>query len=284
MKALAEKIAAKLAPVPGVVAVVLGGSRASGLAAEDSDLDLGIYYAESNRPSLTALTQVATELQAGVPAQLAPPGAWGRWVNGGGWLNVDGTKVDWIFRDLTRVGVVFDECLAGVVTCDYSLGHPHGFHNHYYLGEVHYGVPLSDAGSVVRDLKARLTPYPRKLRQALVEKYLYDAGFMLDVGHKSAPRGDVLHATGCLFRGAAALVQVVLALNQQFTMNEKQAVAATRMLPIAPVAFAERLEAVLAAPGAEPASLASSFDEMRHLRVETHALAPSLAYDWVSAP
>jgi predicted nucleotidyltransferase len=133
---LAEKIAAVLAPVPGVLAVVLGGSRASGRGTAASDLDLGLYYAPATPPSLEALAGVATELQEGVPAQLAPPGAWGPWLNGGGWLSIEGTKVDWIFRQTERVTDVFDECISGVVACDYYLGRPHGFHNHHSLGEV----------------------------------------------------------------------------------------------------------------------------------------------------
>ena len=34
----------RLAQVPGVVAVTLGGSRASGSATDDSDWDFGLYY------------------------------------------------------------------------------------------------------------------------------------------------------------------------------------------------------------------------------------------------
>jgi hypothetical protein len=31
------------------------------------------------------------------------PGEWGPWVDGGGWLHVGGTAVDWLYRDLDRV-------------------------------------------------------------------------------------------------------------------------------------------------------------------------------------
>ncbi|RVX41729.1 nucleotidyltransferase-like protein [Nonomuraea polychroma] len=37
-------VAARLAGVPGVAAVVLGGSRARGTHRPDSDIDLGLYY------------------------------------------------------------------------------------------------------------------------------------------------------------------------------------------------------------------------------------------------
>lgn len=39
-----EHLAARLAAIPGVVAVTLGGSRATGTATEGSDWDFGLYY------------------------------------------------------------------------------------------------------------------------------------------------------------------------------------------------------------------------------------------------
>jgi predicted nucleotidyltransferase len=43
---LLERVAPVLAAVPGVVAVVLGGSRASGAAHSASDTDIGLYFRE----------------------------------------------------------------------------------------------------------------------------------------------------------------------------------------------------------------------------------------------
>lgn len=65
-------LASRLAEVPGVVGGVLGGSRAIGAHRPASDVDLGI-----------------SEI-----------GGWGPWVNGGAWLVVGETRVDWIYRDL----------------------------------------------------------------------------------------------------------------------------------------------------------------------------------------
>ncbi len=39
-----EHLAAQLAAIPGVVAVTLGGSRATNTAVEGSDWDFGLYY------------------------------------------------------------------------------------------------------------------------------------------------------------------------------------------------------------------------------------------------
>lgn len=42
-------------------------------------------------------------------------GEWGAWINGGGWIVVQGYHVDLIFRDVNRVEQVIDDCLLGNV-------------------------------------------------------------------------------------------------------------------------------------------------------------------------
>jgi hypothetical protein len=103
-------LARRLVEVPGVVGVVLGGSRARGTHRPDSDVDLGLYYRGPLAvPHLRALAQEVT----GTPTEVTEPGGWGPWVNGGGWLTVDGWRVDWIYRDLDRVRRVWRDCQAG---------------------------------------------------------------------------------------------------------------------------------------------------------------------------
>lgn len=275
-----ESTAEALARVPGVVAVVLGGSWARGVADAHSDVDIGIYYRRERPPAIEALRQAARTLD---PAcELTEYGEWGPWVNGGGWLTIDGRAVDWLYRDLMRVREVLADCLAGRVTCDYSLGHPHGFHSSYYLAELHHCVSLHDPSGAIVELKQAIEPYPAMLRQTILEKYLYDGAFTLEAAEKHLPRADVLHTTGSLFRAAASLVQVIFALNRRWLMNEKRAVEqiASGDLPLVPDAFAERVEAVLASPGGDEVALRESVGAMRELLEETRALAPPLRYEW----
>jgi predicted nucleotidyltransferase len=51
----------RLKPVPGIVALVVGGSRARGWADTSSDTDLGLYYHRHNPLNVAALDAVATE-------------------------------------------------------------------------------------------------------------------------------------------------------------------------------------------------------------------------------
>src|SRR5690348_16777575 len=87
-----EELVDRLAALSGVVAVVLGGSRALGSSDARSDWDLGVYYRGAlDWHPLETLGQVN------------PPGSWGRVMNGGAWLSLGGAKVDVLFRDLSFV-------------------------------------------------------------------------------------------------------------------------------------------------------------------------------------
>ena len=105
-----EDIAARLIAVPGVRAVVLGGSRARGDAAADSDVDLGLYYDPARPPAREDLNALARELDDRHPSDAVTDfGEWGPWINGGAWLTIDGQRVDWLFKDLARTRRVVAE-------------------------------------------------------------------------------------------------------------------------------------------------------------------------------
>lgn len=257
--ALAQSVASRLMAVPGVVAVVLGGSWSRGAGDANSDIDLGIYYDPAQPPDIAALRALAAEIDDGHSGDVVTePGAWGSWINGGGWLTVGGQRVDWLYRDLTRVHHEIEECRAGRTRVYYQSGHPHGFHNHIYMGEVHFCQPLADPSGALTALKALTTPYPPLMKQSLVEGGLWEAGFSLEIARKSAKRADVFHVTGLLFRASACLVQAAFALNERYIMNEKGAVLATATFERCPPEFAQVVASVLAAPGGNPEQLADS--------------------------
>lgn len=262
----AERIASRLGRIEGVAAVALGGSWARGDAFPDSDLDLGIYYHPNHRPSIAALRQLAEELDDRHPAETVTDfGGWGPWINGGGWLEIEGERVDWIYRDLALVNQVIDDCRAGRASCYYQPGHPHGFNNHIYMGEVYYCQILFDPENILGALKALTLNYPPHLKRALIDKYLWEAGFALDTSCKSATRGDTFYVTGALFRCAASLTQVLFALNEQYFLNEKGAINAIESFPLHPPEFKKTITDVLAQPGANAAQLRTSIQQFREL-------------------
>ena len=269
---LAQNIAESLVNIDGVRAVVIGGSWARGGGDASSDLDLGIYYDPAQPPSLDALRSLAASLDDSDSGDVVTDfGGWGPWINGGGWLTIGGQRVDWLYRDFSRVREVFDACIAGKPAAYYQPGHPHAFHSAIYVGEVAICLPLADPFGEIAALKARATPYPPELRRAVMSS-LWEAQFSLDTAHKSAARGDVLHVNGSLFRCAAVLVQVLFALNEQYCLNEKGALIQTEKFALRPPNFASRVQRILSHVGVAEAGLSASLATFEALVGETRAL------------
>ncbi|MET4211996.1 nucleotidyltransferase domain-containing protein [Bradyrhizobium sp. LA2.1] len=165
---LLTHLTSAFAKVPGIAAIVLGGSRARGSAHPSSDYDIGLYFSAASPLDTDRLLAAAKEI-ADDPAATAvtPVGEWGPWIVGGAWLSVEGRKVDLLYRSADAVEAVMESCRAGVVTMDYQPGHPHGFCSAIWMGEIAYCQPLHDPPALIDRLKSIALPYPRPLRTAL---------------------------------------------------------------------------------------------------------------------
>ena len=86
-------VADRLAGLPAVRAVTLGGSRAEGTHRPDSDWDFSVYYRGRFDPQQLR--------DIGWPGEVSEVGGWSKGVfNGGAWLEVDGRRTDVHYRDL----------------------------------------------------------------------------------------------------------------------------------------------------------------------------------------
>jgi hypothetical protein len=280
-EALLEKIAGALSGIGGVRAVVLGGSRGKGVQTAGSDYDIGLYY--QGDLDIGALERVARELdtpvagrayqaQASDAPRVTGIGGWGPWVNGGGWLTIDGQPVDILYRDAARVERIIADVCEGRFECAYHYGHPHAFVSTIYAGEVATCRALSDPGGFVAGCKARLAPYPDALRAAVVARFLDEARFFLAISHKAAAQGDVAFVTGNLFRAEACLMQVLFALNREWLLNEKGALRLAEAFAVKPDGLKARVEAVFDL-SADPARLKASLAGLGALVEETSTLA-----------
>ncbi|GGV73201.1 hypothetical protein GCM10015535_00060 [Streptomyces gelaticus] len=246
-------MASRLTALPGVRAVALGGSRARGTHRPDSDWDLGVYY--RGTVDVAALTALASEMQ-GSPAEVAGPGGWGPWVDGGAWLRVDGVPVDWILRDLDRVKTVWADCREGRFEVGVQPGHPLGFWSPAYPGEVALGRVLSDPQGELTALQEETRVYPEPLRTALVGA-AWEAEFSVAAARKSAPGGDTLHVSLCLSRAFGILAQSLHAHHRTWCLNEKGASAAAATLPDTPAHYTERIGEALRGLDEEAVELAA---------------------------
>lgn len=252
-----RSLADRLVEVPGIVAVMLGGSRARGEERPDSDVDLGLYY----RPPLDtdALRRLAHDVAAtrgvGKPGpELTEPGGWGPWVDGGGWLTIDDTPVDWIYRDLDRVQRSVELALAGEFAFHFQVGHPFGVPDFAYAGEVALGIVLADPTGDLQRTKDQVQDYPAALGAAIIRR-LDEARFLLGIVTKPAHRADTTYVAGCLFRVVTLCAHAIQARAGRWAINEKGLVDAAARLDPAPVDFDERAHDVLAHLGTDATSL-----------------------------
>jgi predicted nucleotidyltransferase len=120
---LPERVSVALATVPGVAAVALGGSRATGAAHVASDYDIGLYFSERVGLDVRRLLEIVEGLvDEPASARLTEVGGWGPWIVGGGWLTVAGNKVDLLYRPIESVERVIGDCRDGRISVDYQPG------------------------------------------------------------------------------------------------------------------------------------------------------------------
>jgi hypothetical protein len=244
---------------------VLGGSRARGTHTDESDTDLGLYY---RRPFDTdRLDALAKEL-AGPSSQVTAPGGWGPWVDGGGWLTIDGDAVDWIYRDLDRVREAFARAERGAYAFHQQAGHPLGFADLAYPGELALGRILADPTGELAELQGRVRIFPRPLTEALIAG-LWEADFLVGIARKAVVRGDSAYVAGCLFRLVGVCAHALHGAAGRWLVNEKGAVAAAAALPGAPERFRERVDAAFADVDGDPLHLSGAIDAAADLVLDT---------------
>jgi hypothetical protein len=201
-----EHLAGRLAAIPGVVAVTLGGSRATNTAVADSDWDFGLYYRGSLDPADVAAL--------GWPGRVFAPGEWGEIVNGGAWLTVDGVKVDLIYRDLDVVLRWTAAAVEGEFQIQREVGYVAGIATYVLAGELALGRVL--AGQLPRPA------FPDKLRQTAPVAWNRLASGAWHFAEVHAQRHDRVACLANLGQAVLAAAQGRLAAAGEWVLNEKR--------------------------------------------------------------
>lgn len=195
------------------------------------------------------------------------------WVNGGGMVSDRGV-VMWIslFRDVHRVSSIIDDCSAGKVSAHYQTGHPHAYLNVMYMGEIAICRILWDSDNRIQTLKAKTSPYPKPLQDAMIGYFTFEASFSLMLANKTASSDDITYVTGHCFRSISCLNQVLFAKNEMYCINEKRAVAMIETFSRKPANYKERLDQVITLLSSDTEKTKQATALLQDLIAETEAL------------
>jgi predicted nucleotidyltransferase len=274
---LVTSLAERLGAIPGIQAVVLGGSHARGRAQPGSDIDLGLLYSEAAPFSIQSVRELAEAVNDTAGPVVTDFYGWGPWVNGGAWLTVGGQRVDFLYRNLEQLQRVITEAEAGRYEVHYLQQPPFGFISATYLGEIAVCVPLVDPQGRLDVLKRRVADYPEALRRAVVQDYLFMAEFTLTAfAPKVAARSDTCGTAACLTRAVNELVLSLFALNRRYPINDKTALVEMAEFERAPQQFGPRVQRTLGHLGATPAELGAAVESIAQLLRETVDLTEEL--------
>ncbi|WP_328994994.1 nucleotidyltransferase domain-containing protein [Kribbella sp. NBC_01245] len=201
------RLADRLAELPGVEAVSLGGSRAQGTNRPDSDWDLSIYYRGEFDPRHLR--------DVGWPGEVAELGAWGGGVfNGGAWLEVDGRPVDIHYRDLNSVEHELAEAREGRFRIERLMFHLAGIPSYIVVGEL-------AINQILRGDPPRPT-YPEALREKAPAVWwsLADLTFgYATTAH--AAQGRLAQCAATLTVATSYAAHAILSARGEWTTNEK---------------------------------------------------------------
>lgn len=228
-------VARLLAASAGAHAVVLAGSRASAAADGGSDWDLTVYYRSSlDLAPLAALGDVH------------PPGTWGRLMNGGAWLTIDGVAVDVMLRDLAVVEHWTAEAQRGAYELDALLGYLAGLPTYVLMAELASGRVL--AGEL-----PTITAMPQALVDGAPTRWRFARDFSLEYARMHGVRGNVLGAIGHAARAVLEEGHARLCARGQWVTNEKRLVSAAGL---------DAVQAVFIAPPISPVDVGRWLDSV----------------------
>lgn len=268
-----NQISKELSGVKGIVGVVLGGSRARGTNYATSDIDIGIYYDETAGFDVSEVSKIATKLDDEHREKIITSlGEWGPWVNGGGWLIVQGYHVDFLFRDVKRVSQVMDDCLMGKVSPNYQTGHPHAYINVMYAGEISICKILFDPTNQIAKLKAKTMPYPKPLKDAMIGYFMFESSFSLMFAEKNLDKDDISYVAGHVFRSISCLNQVIFTLNEEYCINEKKAVRMIEGFNTKPNDYKKKIDQIITLISSNQYSTKEGIEILQELISETERL------------
>jgi predicted nucleotidyltransferase len=270
---LLDAISNDLKIINGVKAIVIGGSHATGLADESSDLDIGIYYFERNPFDIEKIKKIAESYSNLEKPTITDFYEWGPWVNGGAWLKTNLGKVDFLYKNIDQIEKTINEANKGIWENSFEQQPPYGFSSIILLAETQICISLYDPEDIIKKLKKNVITYPVRLKESVIQKSLWSAEFTIWQAEKFASKSDLYNTIGCLTRAVNSIVSALFALNEIYPLGDKRAIRVLEKASEKPLNLSRKIDTILSC---DKKSTEKNTFQLKELFQETVALAKEL--------
>ena len=168
-------------------------------------------------------------------------------MNGGAWLQVEGTKVDVLLRDLDVVDHWSARAQEGEFELDALLGYVAGVPTYSLLAE-------RAVASVLHGALSQVGEYPSKLAERAPQRWRFCSDFTLMYARMQAAKGDVVGAVGQAAKAVLEAAHARLCASGRWVLNEKRLVE---------IAGLSRVQACFGAVPSGPEALVSWIDRLQ---------------------
>ncbi len=206
-EAFLAQVTERLAELPHVRAVALGGSRAAGTHGPDSDWDFAVYYRGAFSPQ---------DVRAiGWPGEVSEIGGWGGGVfNGGAWLQIDGRRADVHYRDLDEVEHHLAEAREGRFHIERLLFHLAGVPSYIVVAELAVSQVLHGA--------LPQPEYSEALQRQASKRWRDEARLTLTYARTAhAESGRLAECAGAIATAGCQTAHAIMAARRTWVTNEK---------------------------------------------------------------
>lgn len=246
-QSILNDITKELKNIDNIKAIVLGGSYATGMATDTSDLDIAIYYYEEKPFDIEAI-----KLIAGKYANVDDPTVtgfyeWGPWVNGGAWIKTDNGKVDILYKNIDQITLTIENAKKGVWENHFEQQPPYGFSSLIFLAEARSCIPLYDPQGIIQSLKSNVLSYPQILKQTVIQQSLWSAEFTIWHADNFVLKGDVYNTMGCLTRAVKNIITALFSINELYPIGDKRAIEIIEQSTLKPTHLTEKIDNILCA-------------------------------------
>jgi hypothetical protein len=223
------RLVAALTPLEGIVAISLGGSTQAGLADEDSDLDLHVWWLPPLVPPDERAARLAPLADAG--SLRVEIHSWGLEDH----LTVGGTAIELIYFRLDemqeQVARAYGEGLDSETFTTASL---------YTVAE---GRPLYDPTSALREMRERLNEaFPQATYQTVLERRSPLLHVTINQIRRAQRRQDLLSVQQKRATFQAIFFNLLFTLNRRYHPGEKRLLLHSQRCPLQPPALTARWE------------------------------------------